>query len=72
MIKNAKTKLISKSIDIIIANNVARQAIGFESDYNEVYVISRTQQIKLKKAPKIKIAEDILKLIHQAFLQQQA
>lgn len=70
IIKNAKAKLIRKGIDLIIANNVSRRDIGFESDDNEVYIISKTQQTKLKIAPKIDIARSILKFIYHTIFQQ--
>lgn len=72
MLRNAKTKLINKKIDLIIANDVSRKDIGFESDENEVYIISRTQEQKLKIASKIDIARNILKFIYHTFLQQRS
>lgn len=72
IVKNAKAKLINKNIDLIIANDVSRKDIGFESDKNEVYIISRAQEQKLKIAPKIDIARDILKFIYHTVSQQRS
>ena len=41
LIKNSKKKIREKYCDIIIANDVSRRDIGFNSDYNEVHIIDR-------------------------------
>ena len=61
---NAREKLIRKQADIIVANDVADSSIGFDSDQNEVLVISRSgKTIKIEKAPKIVVANRILDLM---------
>ena len=56
VIDYARTKLIAKNLDMIVANNVADTSIGFNSDDNETTIITRTidgttesQQPKLSK-----------------------
>ncbi len=39
--ENARNKMISKGMDIVVANNVLRKDIGFGSDLNEVIIIDR-------------------------------
>ncbi len=39
LIENAREKLISKNLDFIVANDVARTDAGFESDFNEVKIL---------------------------------
>ena len=41
VIEHARTKLAAKNLDMIIANNVADTAIGFNSDHNETTIITR-------------------------------
>ena len=60
---NAIKKLKSKNLDMIISNDVSDKAIGFDSDDNEVHVITENETIFLKKDKKIKIAREILNII---------
>jgi phosphopantothenoylcysteine decarboxylase / phosphopantothenate---cysteine ligase len=61
---NAREKLLRKKADLIVANDVADPSIGFDSDQNEVLVISRDgQTMKIEKAPKFVIANRILDLV---------
>ena len=60
---NASKKLISKNLNMIISNDVSDKIIGFDSDDNEVHVITKNETIFLKKDKKIKIAREILNII---------
>ena len=64
LIENAKTKIQKKGCDFIVANDISRKDIGFNSDENEVYIIDKELNInKLEKNTKQKIAKNILKEI---------
>ena len=53
LMKNSKNKLKNKNADWIIANDVSRQNIGFNKDYNEVIIIEANGKIsKIKKNKK--------------------
>ena len=60
---NAKNKLKSKNLNMIISNDVSNKSIGFDVDYNEVNVITNNETIFLKKDKKIRIAREIFKII---------
>ena len=60
---NASKKLKSKNLNMIISNDVSDKTIGFDSDDNEVHVITEHETIFLKKDKKIKIAREILNII---------
>ena len=60
---NAKKKLKTKNLDMIISNDVSDKSIGFDVDENEVNVITLNETIFLKKDKKIRIAREILKII---------
>jgi len=60
---NANKKLNSKNLNMIISNDVSDNSIGFDSDDNEVHVITKNETIFLKKNKKIKIAREILNII---------
>jgi len=60
---NAKKKLDSKNLNMIISNDVSDKSIGFDSDENEVHVITTNETIFIKKDKKIRIAREILNII---------
>ena len=63
--KNAQKKLSYKNCDWIIANDVSRKDIGFESDMNEVsiYYNKYKRSERLSKTTKSNIAKQIVKKI---------
>ena len=61
--KNANKKLIEKSCDWIIANDVSNKSIGFDSNYNEVSIFYKDKKIKNEKLTmkkKSAISEEIV------------
>tara|TARA_Y100000768_G_scaffold375940_1_gene347355 strand:- start:969 stop:2192 length:1224 start_codon:yes stop_codon:yes gene_type:complete len=69
LIKNSKKKIKEKYCDIIIANDVSRRDIGFNSDYNEVHIIdSKGNQKKIPKGKKNYVANLIVENILKKFL----
>jgi phosphopantothenoylcysteine decarboxylase/phosphopantothenate--cysteine ligase len=56
----ARGKMERKKLDMIVFNDISRTDIGFDSDYNEVRVLSKDGEVLLDKAPKETIAEFIL------------
>ncbi len=63
VIENAKKKLITKNLDMIISNDISDKSIGFDVDENEVNVITQDKTLLLKKDKKTRIAKQILKII---------
>lgn len=63
LILNATEKLNRKKLDLIVANDISNDTIGFNSDENEVYLITKNKQIKLSQDKKTTIASEILKFI---------
>ncbi len=39
--EEARKKLEEKGLDLIVANDVTQPGVGFESDFNEVIILSR-------------------------------
>ena len=61
--KNAISKLKNKNCDWIVANDVSKKNIGFESDYNEVtihYKSTPNKKEKLSLKKKSEISEEIV------------
>lgn len=61
LLQNATTKLKRKNLDAIIANDISRSDIGFETDENEVTLLFADGSYQtLSRAPKDEIARQIL------------
>jgi phosphopantothenoylcysteine decarboxylase/phosphopantothenate--cysteine ligase len=61
LLEEARRKMNAKKCDMLVANLVNREGLGFESDQNEVEIISRSGQIvHAGPAGKKEIAERIL------------
>ena len=62
--KNSIFKMQKKNIDLIVANDVSKKDIGFNSDYNKVSIIDNKGNIRtLKKNRKSFIANKIVEVI---------
>jgi phosphopantothenoylcysteine decarboxylase / phosphopantothenate---cysteine ligase len=61
--ENAKNKLHQKNIDMIIMNAVENGQV-FHSDFNKIYVITKDSQYELDQSPKLKIAFELVNIIH--------
>lgn len=62
----AKDKLMRKNLDMIVANDVSRQDIGFDADDNQVTLISQKGQISLPKSKKNILSAELVRHISQA------
>ena len=66
LIENAKIKIKNKGCDYLIANDISRKDIGFNSDENEVYILDKNLHIKhIEKDTKQNIAKRILEEIFE-------
>ena len=63
LLSNAKKKLSQKNLDLIVANDVSNKDIGFDSDENEVTLITKKEQKKIKKASKKIVSKKIVEFI---------
>jgi phosphopantothenoylcysteine decarboxylase/phosphopantothenate--cysteine ligase len=60
LLENARKKLTSKGVDAIVLNDVSRSDIGFNSDKNEVTIVTANDTIAVPEADKLQIAQKIL------------
>ncbi|HKQ66883.1 MAG TPA: bifunctional phosphopantothenoylcysteine decarboxylase/phosphopantothenate--cysteine ligase CoaBC [Methylomirabilota bacterium] len=61
VVANARAKLERKGIDLLVANDVSQQGIGFEAEDNEVLLLDRWGGARpLPKMPKSDVADAIL------------
>ena len=56
----AREKLAAKKSDLIVFNDVSREDIGFDADENEVVLVSAAGERRIQRAPKERIASEIL------------
>ncbi|TNC87848.1 MAG: bifunctional phosphopantothenoylcysteine decarboxylase/phosphopantothenate--cysteine ligase CoaBC [Alcanivorax sp.] len=63
----ARQKIERKNLDMIVANDVSRQDIGFNSDQNAVTVIWKSGQQPMALASKTQIARDLVTLISEHY-----
>ena len=64
LMENAKAKIEKKGCDYLIANDISRSDIGFNSDENEVTILDSNGVVKkISKAPKNVRARKILECI---------
>lgn len=60
VLENARQKLVSKSLDAIVVNDVSREGIGFDSDRNAVTIISHDQVVEVPETTKWEVAQRVL------------
>ncbi len=62
-LENGRAKLRRKGIDAIVVNDVSKAGIGFDSERNEVTIVTHDEEISVAEAPKQKIAHRILDVV---------
>ncbi len=60
VIEYGRNKLVKKGVDMIVANDVADQSIGFNADDNQVTLITNQDEVVLEKQSKIGVAVELL------------
>jgi phosphopantothenoylcysteine decarboxylase / phosphopantothenate---cysteine ligase len=60
VLENARQKLLSKSLDAIVVNDVSREGVGFDSDRNAVTIITREDVVEVPETTKWEVAQRVL------------
>jgi phosphopantothenoylcysteine decarboxylase/phosphopantothenate--cysteine ligase len=69
LIQEGFKKLKESNADVVIANDISRDDRGFESDNNEVYIISANRRVKkIPLTSKREIAKKVVRYINNNFL----
>ncbi|MGB5326219.1 MAG: bifunctional phosphopantothenoylcysteine decarboxylase/phosphopantothenate--cysteine ligase CoaBC [Pseudomonadales bacterium] len=63
LVEHARDKLSRKHLDMIIANDVSRDDIGFSADQNEVIVLDADSETRLPMGSKNQLARQLINLI---------
>ena len=60
---NARDKLLRKHCDLIVANDVAKPGLGFDSDHNEVLLVYPVDTVALPAASKHDLSHQLVNII---------
>src|ERR1035438_5799957 len=60
VLENARQKLAAKHLDAIVVNDISREGIGFDSDRNEVTIITHDEVIEVAETTKWEVAQRVL------------
>jgi phosphopantothenoylcysteine decarboxylase/phosphopantothenate--cysteine ligase len=69
-IENARRKLVEKSLQAIVVNDVSRPGIGFDSDRNAVSIITAKEEIVVPETSKSEVARRVLDVVCRLRRQQ--
>jgi phosphopantothenoylcysteine decarboxylase / phosphopantothenate---cysteine ligase len=59
-LENARKKLISKSVDAIVVNDVSREGVGFDSNRNAVTILTEHDVVEVPENTKWEVAQRVL------------
>jgi phosphopantothenoylcysteine decarboxylase/phosphopantothenate--cysteine ligase len=65
LLQHAQEKLFRKKLDLIIANDISVEGIGFNADHNAVTLIDNEHSIEISERSKQQLARDIIAIIAQ-------
>jgi phosphopantothenoylcysteine decarboxylase / phosphopantothenate---cysteine ligase len=68
LLENARKKLKEKKLDMVVANEISPSNTAFQSDDNEVLLVTKAEVKKLPRLPKSEIAKRIWDYIEGEFL----
>jgi phosphopantothenoylcysteine decarboxylase/phosphopantothenate--cysteine ligase len=60
VLENARQKLAAKHLDAIVVNDVSREGIGFDSERNEVTIITHDEVVEVPETTKWEVAQRLL------------
>src|SRR5882672_5026856 len=59
-LENARQKLAAKHLDAIVVNDISREGIGFDSERNEVTIITHDEMVEVPETTKWEVAQRVL------------
>ncbi len=71
LLEYAQQKLQRKNLDLMIANNIGSEGIGFNSDDNAVTIIDAQQSLELTKRSKQQLARDLIVIMAKKLMDNQ-
>src|SRR5580693_1709054 len=69
VLENARQKLAAKHLDAIVVNDVSREGIGFDSDRNEVTIITHDEIVEVPETTKwevaLRVVDQVVRLLQR-------
>jgi len=65
LVNRAYDRMIDAGMDLVVANDVSREGVGFGADDNEVYIVDPEKSVEHLKASKYEIAAGILDRVRE-------
>lgn len=72
VLENARQKLAAKHLDAVVVNDVSREGIGFDSDRNEVTIITHDEVVEVPETTKWEVAQRVLDQVVRLRLRRQS
>jgi phosphopantothenoylcysteine decarboxylase/phosphopantothenate--cysteine ligase len=63
VLENARRKLLSKSLDAIVVNDISHEGVGFDSDRNAVTILTHQEVVDVPVTTKWEVAQRVLDLV---------
>jgi phosphopantothenoylcysteine decarboxylase / phosphopantothenate---cysteine ligase len=60
VLENARQKLAAKNLDAIVVNDVSREGVGFDSERNQVTIITHDEIVEVPETTKMEVAQRVL------------
>jgi phosphopantothenoylcysteine decarboxylase / phosphopantothenate---cysteine ligase len=60
VLENARRKLLSKSLDAIVVNDISHEGVGFDSDRNAVTILTHQEVVDVPVTSKWEVAQRVL------------
>jgi phosphopantothenoylcysteine decarboxylase / phosphopantothenate---cysteine ligase len=64
-VERGREKLVRKSLDAVVVNDISRSDIGFDSQENEVTIVLADGERPIRRAPKTEVAGAILDVVQE-------
>lgn len=65
VLENGRKKLLAKSLDAIVINDVSREGVGFDSDRNAVTILTHDDVVEVPETSKWEVAQRVLDQVQQ-------
>jgi phosphopantothenoylcysteine decarboxylase / phosphopantothenate---cysteine ligase len=72
VLENARKKLVAKSLDAIVVNDVSSEGIGFDSERNAVTILTADETINVPETTKSEVAQRVLDCVVQLLRNRQS
>jgi phosphopantothenoylcysteine decarboxylase/phosphopantothenate--cysteine ligase len=65
LVNRAYDRMVGAGMDLIVANDVSKEGVGFGTDTNEVYIVGPERRVEHMRASKYEVAANILDRVRE-------